>query len=356
MPGRLRRAGGLALSSLVLMGCVLSPLSAGEAIQFSPAKSKAEPGAQNNKLPKEKMSAFERMPTANPFDPANLARPNREDTRRPKTREEKRQAIKELEKKVWTEVNPGELQEEEDEKTAFGVRDYDVESNGKEKTAADIWFDRKHNDNSRSQNNNSRSRGPAARGQGQNRPQAAREIDDTDSGLTTGKAGGQSAGPSIGTPNSKELQLNKLLGGDSGPGGAKDNFGDANSLGGQGRRSDLGLRTIETQPGGRPSSLSGGDSLGFGRDMNSRAALPSSPGLLDTPRSQPSSPFSTPSGGPGFGLSGSRFSSSPFSDANLGSQSGFGNKPASPLQPQSSFAPGSARDTFAPPPRPSSGR
>ena len=344
----------VALASSASLCGSLPSLTAGEAIQFSPSKSKAEPGAANNKLSNEKLSNLKRLPSSNPFDLANQARPLGDDPRRPKTKEEKMRKLKELEDKNWTAVEPGQLQEEEDERTSMGVREYDVEKGGKEKTASDIWLDRRSGDNSRSQGN-PRSRGPAARGQGQKRPQPVRESDDSDSGLKIGNAGGQTGGQSGGAPGSGELKLNKL-GSDPAPGGLQDTFKGGNLSGDQGRRGDLGLRSIEAPAGTRPPSLGGGDSLGFGRDLNSKPALSASPGLFDPPKSQPSSAFAPPGGGSGFGLSGSRYSSPAFNDASLGSRSGFGSTPSSPLQSQNNFTPSSSRDAFAPPTRPSSGR
>ena len=348
---RLRCLGIALASSALLCGSLLS-LTAGEAIQFSPSKSKAEPGAPNNKLPNEKLSNLNRLPSSNPFDSANQARPLGDDPRRPKTKEETRRKLKQLEDKNWTEVESGQLQEEEDEKTSMGVREYDVEKGGKEKTASDIWLDRRGSDNSRSQGN-PRSRGPAARGPGQSRPQPVRESDDSDSGLKIGTAGGQTGGQAGGAPGSGELKLSNILGSDPAPGGLQDTFKGGNLSGDQGRRGDLGLRSIEAPSGTRPTSLGGGDSLGFGRELNSKPALSASPGFLDTPKSQPSSPFTAPGGRSPFGLSDGR-NNSPSFDPNPSLTRGFGA--GSSLQPQNTFTPGSSRDAFTPPMRPSSGR
>lgn len=345
---RLRCLGVTLAASAALCGSH-QLLTAGEAIQFSPSKGKAEPGAPNNKLPKEKLSNLDRLPSSNPLDAANLARPASDDPRRPKTKEETRRKLKELEDKNWTEVERGQLQEEEDEKTSMGVREYDIETGGKEKTSSDIWLDRKRSDNSRSQGS-PRSRGTAARGPSQGRPQPARESDDSDSGLKISIVGGQT----VGAPAAGEPKLNNILGLGPAPGGLRDTFSSANSD--QSRRGDLGLRSIEGPAGTRPASLGGGDSLGFGRDLSARSSLSAPPGLLDAPKNQPSTSFTPPGGGSGFGLSGSRYSSPAFNDANLGSRSGFGSAPSTSLQPQNNFTPGSSRDAFAPPARPSSGR
>ena len=233
----------------------------------------------------------------------------------------------------------------------MGVREYDIETGGKEKTASDIWLDRKRSDNSRSQGN-PRSRGTAARGQGQNRPQPVRESDDPDSGIKIGNAGAQTGGQSGGTPGSGELKLNNVLGPDPAPGGLRDTIKGGNSD--QGRRGDLGLRSIEAPAETRPTSLGGGDSIGFGRDLNSKPALSASPGLFDAPRSQPPSSFTAPGGRSPFGLSDGRYNSPSFNDPNPALSRGLGA--GSSLQPQNNFTPGSSRDAFAPPVRPSSGR
>jgi hypothetical protein len=258
-----------------------------------------------------------------------------------------------LEDKNWTAVERGQLQEEEDENTSMGVREYDVEKGGKEKTASDIWLERRGGDNTRSQGN-PRSRGTAARGPGQNRPQPVRESDDSDSGLKISITGSQTAGQTPGAPATGELKLNNILASDPAPGGLRDAFSSANSD--QSRRGDLGQRSFDASAASRPSSLSGGDSPAFGRDLGAKSALSASPGLLDAPKSQPSGSFALPGGGSGFGLSGSRYSSPAFGDSSLGSRSGFGSTPSTPLQSQNNFMQGSSRDAFAPPVRPSSGR
>ena len=337
---------------LALAACFGGPLrlAAGEPILFTPAKTKLEPNAPNNKLPKEKVSVLDRIPVAGPGDAANLVRPTGDDPRRPKTKEEIRRRNAELEKKNWATVDPGELQEAEEEKSSMGVRDYDVETGGKEKTAADIWLDRKTGDRSRSQGNH-RGRSTASRAPGQNRP-PPRESDDE--GFKISKES-EHAGPSITAPNSEDGRFNKLLASDAVAGGPKDNFGGANSSMDQGRRGDSGVRTIEKPAGTRPPTLGGGEALGFGRDTSARSSLTGPSLLFDAPRSQPSSPFTSAGGSPGFGSSRNRDVPSPF-DPPLASRDRFGNSASSftPQQNQNQFAP--PRDAFAPAVRPSSGR
>jgi len=349
---------GVALASSAALCGNLPPLTAGEPIQFSPSKNKeseAEPGTSNNKLPKGKLTNLDRLPSSNPFEAADLTRPPSDDTRRPKTKEEKRRRLQALEDKNWALVESGQLQEEEDEKTSMGVREYDVEKGGKEKTASDIWLDRKRGDNSRSQGN-PRTRGSAARGPSRSLPQPVRESDDSDSDLRIGTAGGQTSGQSVGAPAAGGPRLNNILAPDPAPGALRDAFSGGNPAGDQSRRGDLGLRSIEAPAGTRPASLGAGDSLGFGRDSSARSAFSATPGILDVPKSQPAGSFTPLGGGSGFGLSGSRYSSPAFNDASPGVRSSFGIPPSTLTQPQDNFTPGSARDAFAPPVRPSSGR
>jgi hypothetical protein len=340
---------GVVLASAWLGGS-LSPVTAGEPILFTPAKTKLEPNAPNNKLPKEKVSALDRITGASPVDAVdpNRVRSAGDDPRRPKTKEEKRRKLAELEKKNWAAVGPGELQEEEEEKTSMGVREYDVETGGKEKTASDIWFDRKAGDKSRSQGN-PRGRGAASRAPGQNRPPPSRESDET--GLKIGK-GAEQAGASVSAPNSADGRLDKLLAPDA-VAGPKDNLGGANSSMDQSRRGDSGLRTIDASAGTRPAKLGGGEALGFGRDTSARSSLSGSSLLFDAPRSQPSSPFTSAGGSPGFGPS--RDVPSAF-DPPVASRDRFGNSPSSLTPQQNQSSPGFSRDAFAPPVRPSSGR
>jgi hypothetical protein len=342
---------GIVLTSSAWLGGGWSPLAAGEPILFTPAKSKLAPNAPNNKLPKEKVSALDRIAITSPVDavdPANLARPTTDDPRRPKTREEKLRRLAELEKKNWATVGAGELQEEEEEKTSMGVREYDVETGGKEKTASDIWFDRKTGDKSRSQGN-PRSRSAASRAPGQNRP-PPRESDDEELKISVRS---DYAAPPLGAPNPEDGRLGKFP--DAMADGSKDSFGGANASLDQGRRGDSGLRTIEAPAGTRPAKLGAGEAFGFGRDTSPRSSLSGPSLLFDAPRSQPSSPFTSAGGSPGFGSSRNRDVPSAF-DPPMASRDRFGNSASSftPQQNQNQFAP--TRDAFAPPVRPSSGR
>jgi hypothetical protein len=329
-------------------------LNAGEAIQFSNAKARPDPGAQN-KLVKDKLSTVDRIPSSNPFDTVNSASPARDERRKPKTREEKRRALAKVENENWTQVEKGQLQEEEEEKTAFGVRDYDLETAGKEKTTTDIWFSTKNNNNAPS-SGNGRPSGPSARGSAPNRPRPAPESGEKESGLKLGKAGSKQADQSAAGPPSGDRSSQNILGPEIGLGKLNDTFSGPP---GDQTRGDLGLRSIDTPSGTRAPGLGlgSGEILGFGRDPGTKPALSGSPLLMDSPKSQPSGLFSPPGGsGSGFGLSGNRFGSSPFGEAGPASRSGFGSAPALQPQPRNSLTPGSSRDPFAPPPRPSSGR
>jgi hypothetical protein len=342
------RLGGAGMV-LVSAGWMVASLTAGEAIQFSNAKSRPEPGVQN-KLAKDKLSTLDRIPSSNPLDSVNANSPVGDDRKRPKTREEKRRALAKVEDENWTQVDKGQLQEEEEEKTAFGVRDYDVETGGKEKTTTDIWFSTKNNNNGRS-SGNARASGAPARGSAPNRARPAAASEDTGT-LKVGKTGGKQTESSILDPPSNERSLQNILAPEPGAGKLNDVFGGP--AGDQTARGDLGLRSIETFSGTRAPGLGGGDTLGFGRDLGVKPTLSGSPLLMDSPKSQPSGLF-TPSGGSGFGLSGSRFGSPALGDVNSTPRGGFGSTPS--LQPQqpSPLTPGSS-DPFARPTRPSSGR
>jgi hypothetical protein len=226
----------------------------------------------------------------------------------------------------------------------MGVREYDVETGGKEKTSSDVWLERRNADNSRSQGN-LRSRGPSTRGPGQSRPRSVREANDGDSDTRISIIGGQTSGQSAAASASSESRLSSPLISDPLPGGLRDTFDGGRHLPAEtARRGDLGLLGIEGSAGRREASA--------------RGALSAAPGQIDTPKSQPSGLFAPAGSGSGFGLSGSRYSSPAFSDASLGSRggSGFGNNTAPLTQPRNQLAPGSPRDSFAPPTRPSSGR
>jgi hypothetical protein len=335
---------GSRLAVVVSAGWMVGSLTAGEAIQFSNAKIRPEPGIQN-KLAKDKLSTVERTRSSAPLDSVNPTGPARDDKKKPRTREEKQRNLAKIEDKNWAYVEKGQLQEEEEEKTAFGVRDYDVETGGKEKTTTDLWFSTKNDNNGRSSNagrssGNARASGASARGAIPNRPGPAPEPDETEGGLKLGKAGGKQAEQSVVGPPSNERLLQNFFAPEPGSGRLNETFGE--TPGDQTRRGDAGLRSVETSPGTRAQGLGGGDTLGalgFGRELGAKPPS-GSPLLMDSPRNQPSSSLTPPSGaGPsGFGLNpGSR--TTPF------------------LQPQqpNTLTPGSS-DPFARPTRPSSGR
>ena len=338
------------LATAVLAACLGSNVTAGEAIQFSSPKTQAEPSAQNS-LTTDKLSTLSRMPSSNPFDSINSASPVRDGGKKVKSREETKRHLAELEQKNWINVGKGELQDEEDEKTAFGVRDYDVETAGREKTSTDIWLGTK-NHNTRNPGN-SRPSGAASRSPGQNRPQPAPASDEADSGLKLGKTSSKSGDQPLGAPGAKERSSQSLLGPDPAIGGLNDTFGNGVSLGDQGRRGDLGLRSIEAPAGSRSSGLGGADALGFGRDLGAKPSLSAAPSLFDAPKSQPSGgSFASPSGS-GFGFSDKSFSSAGLNNnSSLAPRgSGFGSSTAPLQQPRNNLS-----DPFARPTAPSSGR
>ena len=324
------RSFGILLVLLCATNWIGPALTAGEAIQFSnTVKSRPGPGDQN-KLTKERLSMPDRVPASTAREGASAAESTRGDTRKLRTKDDKRRNLADLEKKNWMAVEPGQLQNEEDEKNAFDVREYDIETGGKEKTSADIWFTPKGRDDSRNADD-SRARGTPSRTSSQNRPKPGREAGDPDSRLRIGKAEGQTTEQPFGVPSAKELQVHDPLAPDI---RLNETFGGGNSPSDQNRRGDLGLRTSQTP------------SLGFGRDASAKPAS----SLWDNPKSQPS--VSSGSSPGGFGFSGNRNDS--FGAAPLTRPSGFGGDSPLQTQPRINSTLGSSRDNT--PTRPSFGR
>jgi|KBSSwiStaDraftv2_1062776.scaffolds.fasta_scaffold332609_1 hypothetical protein len=113
-------------------------VSAGEAIDFSGAKSKVD-SSLDNRLSKEKASAANRRGLTVDAQ-QSLEKVAQPQVVGPNRKEEKRRKDEELEKKTWILVDRGELQNSDKADANFGVHDDAMES---EKTAADIWFSRK---------------------------------------------------------------------------------------------------------------------------------------------------------------------------------------------------------------------
>src|SRR5262245_20308975 len=132
----------LCLPGVLLFSVLLCPLriQAGEAIQFSPGKSKVA-SELDNRLSKEKASAPGRRAPVSELG-AGIDNPlvSSPTAARRSRAEEKKAKNAELEKKNWILFNRGELQEKEESAGGLGVRDYDGEGIEKEKTLGELWF------------------------------------------------------------------------------------------------------------------------------------------------------------------------------------------------------------------------
>jgi hypothetical protein len=324
---------GFSMAVLCAVSAAGSMCVGGEAIQFSNGrKSRSAPG-EENKLTKEKLAAPSRAPSAAPASRGGAAEPGRGDARRVNTKEDKRRNLAELEKKNWMAVEPGQLQEEEAEKTAFGVREYDIETAGREKTAADIWFAPKNRDTGRDAQD------------ARTRPAPARASDDADNEPRTGKADSSAKDQ----PSGRKTQATSPLAPET---RLDETFGVTSPAGEPSRRGELGLRANQSTTAAWPSALGGADPLGFGRDGG---AKPGSSSLLrDASRAPSVGPGSSSVGGVG---AGNRGSSSGFNDRSLTRPGGFGAGSSVPTQPRFNSGPASTRsDPFAPASRPGSGR
>lgn len=118
-----------------------TPVQAGESIMFSREKPRTAP---------EKGSLAPRNDGGNrlgPITPFDLELPSQSESRSRNVQKDRKQKAAELEKKNWMVYTPGELQEREEESTALGIRDLDLE---KDDGTAGGFFSRKDDDKSRS--------------------------------------------------------------------------------------------------------------------------------------------------------------------------------------------------------------
>jgi hypothetical protein len=319
------RASRTTTMALIGVWSVVNSLG-GERIQFPTQKATILPQTQN-KLAKDKLSALERAPSANPYDvivspgALNSSVPRRD------PKEEKRLEKARLEKENWMILDQGELQEQDDQESAFGLRDYSLEE---EKSAGDLWFgpkeaDTKGSTRARGPNpisrNPSQGRLPSNPGEGQ----VARRFENNAI---------QRSAPQEGDHTSRELTT-RIMVGESATRPSRDFFGSGPSIRSfddQNRSgSDFGLRSLESSP--TRSSL--GRGLGL-RELNPAA----SPSRIE--------PSASPSKS-GLGLSpGSQYQGP--SGVTLAPRS----SPVPPTQPRNDMAPTATRDLFAPPPRPGS--
>jgi hypothetical protein len=312
--------------ALVFVWGVLNA-TGGERIQFPTQKTTLLPQTQN-KLAKDKLSALERAPSANPYDV--IVSPNALNSSVPRRdhKDEKRLEKARMEKENWMILDQGELQEQEDEESVFGLRDYSLEE---EKSAADLWFGPKEEADSkgstRARGPNSISRNPS-QGRLPSNPGQSQVVRRFDHNAI------QRPATQVGDHTSKELNT-RIMAGESTVQPSKDFFGTGPSIRPFDDRnrngSDFGLRSLESSP--TRSSL--GRGLGL-RELNP-AALPR--------RIEPSASQSKSA----LGLSpGSRYQGP--SSVNLAPPS----SPAAPTQPRNEMAPTATRDLFAPPPLPGS--
>jgi hypothetical protein len=265
------------------LGCALPVgLSAGEAIQFSNARSRQDPTAKS-KLPGDKEG--EGLGRVNPLD---YIPSQGESTRRDPARERKARNAA-AERAYWMVLDRGQLDAQDEEKRAFGIRDASFE---KESDHKDYFFAPLGD----KEDQPGRPRSPFTRASGRDRSESDAETKDAPA--VGGKAEDNSEphrtpvlgkdGQPLGDHTARELDLKDLL-----------NSSKANSLAPVGDRTallwkevlgssggDSGLTRRRDEATGADSfrgSVSSGparsaDSFTFRNDLNTRAAaaMPSS--------------------------------------------------------------------------------
>lgn len=133
----------LTLGFIVAALWLVAPASvqAGESILFSREKPRTGP-EKGTLAPRD--DGRNRLGPITPFD---LDLPSQPDSRSRNVQKDRKQKAAELEKKNWMVYSPGELQEREEENTALGIRDLDLE---KDDGTAGGLFSRKDDDKNRS--------------------------------------------------------------------------------------------------------------------------------------------------------------------------------------------------------------
>jgi len=334
-----------AMAAVASVGLPIALATAGEPIRFGGEKTKPAPDVQS-KVPQDRFLPSGRISSTTPLDAFNASGANMS-PRRLSPKEEKRLKNERLERENWVLVNRGELQEQDDRETEFGIRDYSGDSLEKEEQGAGaIWFG---SNQERSGKSGGKSRTPSGnlRTTGPNRPQPAPRAVDSDVNAGAAKISSFDSGATPGQSQGKEVTFQNLAPGsdannvlkelfNNGPAGTR--LPDEHNRG----RDSFGLRSISTQPG--PGSSGLGRGYGLNSDLTRPSAV-SSPSLIEAPRSQP--------GSLGNGLGPSRLSptfDSPRYDLNSPSRSS-----ASPLAPpRNDNAVSSTRELFPPPPKPGS--
>ena len=130
---------------IIVAGMGLStpaPVHGGESILFSREKPKTAP-EKGSLAPREGLDGRGRLGPITPFD---LDLPNQPQSRARNAQKDRKQKAAELEKKNWMVYSPGELQEREEENTALGIRDLELE---KDDGTGEGFFARKDDDKGR---------------------------------------------------------------------------------------------------------------------------------------------------------------------------------------------------------------
>jgi hypothetical protein len=131
---------GITLAGLGLGSPAL--LHGGESILFSREKPKVAP-EKGSLAPREGLDGRNRLSPITPFE---LDLPNQPQSRPRNAQKDRKQKAAELEKKNWMVYAPGELQEREEDNTAFGIHDLELEI---EDGNGGGFFARKDDDKSR---------------------------------------------------------------------------------------------------------------------------------------------------------------------------------------------------------------
>jgi hypothetical protein len=305
---------------------------AGEAIQFTPGKSKVATDLETS-LSKERASGTLRRPGLGGAESVEsaLAASQRQGPQRTK-REEKKAKNADIEKKNWIILDHGELQQKDEESSELGLRSDSIE---KERTVGEIWFtqsrDGAKSAASSSRINSTRSMGGVRPPSGS--PRTAPEDRPSE----------EPPGPAAAAQSQQVTASLKDPVADQKDGALKDLF-RSTAPPSDGRNDELGSRPAA---GSAQSGTSRGFGLGHDLSGPSQPAAGSSP-LLDTTRR---GPLFGPPVGDGLGLSsGAR---------GLGAGSSFGSTFQTPFPSSGGshynqrdynqkleIAPGSSRNTF----------
>ena len=277
---------------------VLAPLGlwAGEAIQFSNTKSRPDPN-QIQKPPNEASRPGFDLQVRGPRDGINSGYQSRR--RDPRALRKAQNA--EDEKKNWMVLEPGQLDAEDEEKNAFGLKDYDLE---KPKKKRDYFFSPPEDKGDRAGGQSGKNRNP---------PEGvSRDLDQKDSDTKGSTKDDRTVGDHV----SKELDLKDLLA----PGKAnslapsedktmklwRDILGSSATS--ESRAEPAGQREGPVADGFRPAASgsfraqSSTPSLGFRNDFGTRPApAASSSGFSGSSSPRPSSPLAPRSPDVGLG-------------------------------------------------------